>query len=223
MTAIGMAPLSGPVLGLFVVLSLWPAPVLAETLSREEALQALQDPSNPDARRAAIRSLGELGTEADQPWLVAALRDDDQLVRAMAETSLWQVWSRSGDAEIDTLFVEGVAEMGGRLLRRALETFTRIIEKKPEFAEAWNKRATIHFWLEDFEKSLADCDEVLKRNPYHFGALSGYGMIYMQLDQPQRALEYLQRALAINPNLRQVRSAIEDLQRELRQRGREST
>ena len=55
--------------------------------------------------------------------------------------------------------------------------------------------------LGDYPKSLADCDEVMRRNPYHWGALSGYGMIYMQLDQPARALEYFERALAVNPNL----------------------
>jgi tetratricopeptide (TPR) repeat protein len=196
---------------------------LAQELTHDEALQALQDPSDPDVRRAAVRALGESGTTADLRWLVAALRDEDSLVRAMAENAIWRVWSRSGDPEVDRLFVEGVAEMGARQLRRAVETFSRIIEMKPDFAEAWNKRATIYFWLGEHEKSLADCDEVMKRNPYHFGALSGYGMIYMRLDRPERAIEYLQRALAINPNLRQLRSTIEELERELRERGRDTT
>jgi tetratricopeptide (TPR) repeat protein len=63
----------------------------------------------------------------------------------------------------------------------------------------------------------------MKRNPYHFGALAGYGMIYIQLDQPERALDYLERALAINPNLRQIRSAVERIRRLLREEGRETT
>ena len=210
-------------LGLIAAVVLLSPPVSAGTLSHEQALQALQDANDAEARREGVRTLGETGTSVDLPWLVAALRDEDPLVRAMAESSLWRVWSRSGDEEIDRMFVTGVAEMGARQFRRALETFTRIIDRKPEFAEAWNKRATIYFWLGEFENSLTDCDEVMKRNPYHFGALSGYGMIYMQLDRPERALEYLERALAINPNLRQVRSAIEDLKRELLERGREST
>jgi tetratricopeptide (TPR) repeat protein len=198
-------------------------PATAEILTRERALEALQHPANPAARRQAVQSLGETGIIADLPWLAAALRDDDQLVRAVAENSLWRVWSRSGDEEIDRLFIEGVAEMQSRQLRRAIETFSRIIEKKPEFAEAWNKRATIHYWLGEFEKSLADCDEVMKRNPYHFGALTGYGMIYIHLDQPERALDYLERALAINPNLRQVRAVVEEIRRLLREGGRERT
>lgn len=222
MTAIDRTFASVLALGLLVVATPTAIPARAGAMTREDALQALQNPTDPEARREAVRTLGETGTTADQPWLVAALRDDDQLVRAMAENSLWQVWGRSGDPRIDTLFVEGVAEMGSRMLRRAVETFTRIIELKPEFAEAWNKRATIYYLLGEFDKSLADCDEVMKRNPDHFGALSGYGMIYIQLDRPERAIVYLERALAINPNLRQVRSAIEELRRELRERGRES-
>ena len=64
----------------------------------------------------------------------------------------------------------------------------------------------------EYEKSLADCDEVLKRNPSHFGVLSGYGQIYLQLNQPERALSYFERALAVNPNMEQVERVIEELQ-----------
>jgi tetratricopeptide (TPR) repeat protein len=73
-----------------------------------------------------------------------------------------------------------------------------------------------------YTKSLADCDEVLKRNPHHFGALSGYGMIYLQLDQPERALEYLERALAVNPNLSSVLETVEMLKRLLIQRRKDT-
>lgn len=209
--------------GLLAVALLAPAPLAAQPRTHDEALHALRDAADPAARRAAARALGETGTSADVPALVAALRDGDAMVRAMAEASLWQVWSRSGDAEVDRLFQQGLAEMQERRLRQALGTFTRIIETKPGFAEAWNKRATVYFWLGELDKSLADCDEVMKRNSYHFGALSGYGLIYIQLDQPERALEYLERALAINPTMRQVRRTIEELRRELRERGRDTT
>ena len=73
-----------------------------------------------------------------------------------------------------------------------------------------------------YAKSLADCDEVLKRNPHHFGALSGYGMIYLQLDQPARALEYFERALAVNPNLSSVVDTVEMLKRLLIQRRKDT-
>jgi len=143
--------------------------------------------------------------------LVQALRDVDSRVRAFAENAMWQVWSRSGDAEADRLFAVGVEQMQARQAEAAVETFTGVIARRPEFAEGWNKRATVYYLLGEYTKSLADCDEVLKRNPYHFGALSGYGMIYLQLDQPTRALEYFERALAVNPNLSSVQEAADKL------------
>ena len=103
----------------------------------------------------------------------------------------------------------------------AIETFTSVITNKPEFAEGWNKRATLYFLAGEFDKSLKDCDEVLKRNPLHFGVLAGYGQIYVQLEQPERALDYFQRALKINPNMTGVAQSIEVLKEFVsRRRGR---
>ncbi|MEK7837740.1 MAG: tetratricopeptide repeat protein, partial [candidate division NC10 bacterium] len=98
-----------------------------------------------------------------------------------------------------------------RAPRAAIEAFTKIIDQKPDFAEGWNKRATIYYLIGEYEKSLKDCDEVMKRNPSHFGALAGYGQIYLQLGKPERALEYFQRALDVNPNMEQVEAAVEQL------------
>jgi tetratricopeptide (TPR) repeat protein len=131
------------------------------------------------------------------------------------------VWSRSGDETVDRLFAVGVEQMAQRQLEAAAETFSRIIQRRPEFAEGWNKRATVYFLLGDYRRSLADCDEVMARNPYHWGALSGYGMIYMQLDQPGRAIDYLEKALVVNPNLDQVAQTIEVLKTLLLQRRRD--
>jgi tetratricopeptide (TPR) repeat protein len=194
----------------------------AAALTREEARAALADTASTDNRRHGAVGLGQTGTMADVPALARALNDDDDTVRALAEQALWQVWSRSGDAAIDELFATGVEQMSVGQLPAAAETFTRIIERRPDFAEGWNKRATVYYLLADYKRSLADCDEVLKRNPHHFGALSGYGMIYVQLDQPARALEFFQRALAVNPNLRQVEEAVEALKALLVQRRRET-
>jgi tetratricopeptide (TPR) repeat protein len=148
---------------------------------------------------------------ADLPALAQALRDGDPLVRRFTEAAMWQVWSRSGEEAVDRLFATGVEQMNRRQLDAAITTFSQVIGRKPDFAEGWNKRATVYFMLGDYPKSLTDCDEVMRRNPYHWGALSGYGMIYMQLNQPSRALEYFERALAVNPNLSRVEDAIEEL------------
>jgi tetratricopeptide (TPR) repeat protein len=194
----------------------------ATPLTREQALAGLGR-SDLEARRQAAAWMGEVGRMEDVPALVKVLRDPDPVVRALAEHALWQVWSRSGDSEIDRLFQQGVAQMTQRDGPAAIATFSRIIEKRPEFAEGWNKRATVYFLMGEYEKSLADCDEVVKRNPSHFGALAGYGQIYLQLNQPDRALAYFERALAVNPNLEQVEQVIEELKDRLMQRKKDTT
>ena len=190
--------------------------------AREQALAALADPANVESRRRGAQGLGETGTMADLPALARALRDRDPLVRALAERAMWEVWSRSGDEAVDDLFSIGVEQMSARQGEAAVETFTRVIARRPEFAEGWNKRATAYYLLGEYRKSLADCDEVLKRNPYHFGALSGYGMIHLQLGEPARALDWFERALQVNPNLPHVHETVEALRRLLIERHKDT-
>jgi tetratricopeptide (TPR) repeat protein len=186
-------------------------------LTREQALTQIKS-EDVDLRRQGAAWLGELGVPADAPLLIAALTDPDEVVRVLAENSVWQVWTRSGDKEVDGLMQAGIEQMNRGDGPGAVETFTRIIQRKPDFAEGWNKRATVYFLMGEYEKSLQDCDEVMKRNPSHFGALAGYGQIYLQLDQPERALDYFRKALRVNPNLRGVAQIIPQLERALMER-----
>ena len=154
---------------------------------------------------------------SDQPLLVKRLRDQDEIVRGIAEQGLWQLWSRSGDAELDRLMVAGIERMQEARLDEAIAIFGEIIRRRPAFAEGWNKRATAHYLAGNLRRSLADCDEVMKRNPFHFGALSGYGQIHFQLGEYEKALLYWRRALEVNPNMPGVEaniSGIEELLKE---------
>lgn len=199
------------------------APAAADSAvpSRAQALAALKKTDPLERRRGAL-GLETAGRMEDAPVLIAALRDPDESVRAIAEEALWAVWSRSGDARVDEIFKRGMSEMSAEHLSEAIATFTRVIELKPDFAEGWNKRATVLYLAGEYRRSLADCDEVIKRNPQHFGALSGYGQIYLRLDQPGKALEYFRRALAVNPNLDGVQGTIEQLE-EIEARRRQRT
>ena len=212
-----MKPRGGVALLLVLVI----ATSASAQMSRDAALQALGQ-GDPEARRQAVTALGAMGTFDDVPKLAAALRDSDPLVRRLTERALWEVWSRSGDRDIDRLFAVGVEQMNDQQGAAAVQTFSEIIRRKPEFAEGWNKRATVYYVLGEYAKSLADCDEVMKRNPYHFGALSGYGMIYMELNEPARALTYFERTLAVNPNLESVAEAVQMLRRLLIQQRRDA-
>jgi tetratricopeptide (TPR) repeat protein len=196
-----------------MTMALWiSSPAAAEGLSRDQALQALSHVDASSRREAATR-LGDVGTMADVKLLVGALRDRDEEVRDRAEQAMWRIWARSGDAEVDKLYAAGLEQMNAGSLQQGIATFTRIIALKPDFAEGWNKRATLYYLAGELRKSLADCDEVMKRNPYHFGALAGYALIYVRLESYDRALEYSRRALEINPNLQQVKLNIELIER----------
>jgi len=207
---------------------LWSAAVLiacsahAADLSREQALEALQRPE-ATARLAGVQRLADIGQMADADSLVGRLGDADPQVRATAAEAMWRIWSRSGDPAIDRLFARGLQQMQGSAYDDALATFNEIVLRKPEFAEGWNKRATLYFLLDRNQESLKDCDEVLKRNPNHFGALSGAGQIHLQLGHPQLALEFFKRALQVNPNLEGLQQMIPMLEQHLRDKSRNTT
>jgi tetratricopeptide (TPR) repeat protein len=183
---------------------------------------ALTHTQSPDAevRLSACRKLAEIGMQEDLPLLQSRLSDEDERVRATAEAAIWTIWSRSGDAATDRLFARGLEEMREGRLKVAVETFNRVIAMRPGFTEAWNKRATVYFLLGEDELSLKDCDEVLKRNPQHFGVLAGYGQIYLRKGDLQRALDYFEQALAINPNMAGVQASIDALRELMIRRGR---
>ena len=193
---------------------------IPEITTRAAALRALEHP-DVGYRVAGIAYIGRTGLAADGTLLVKRLSDPDRYVRALAEEAVWRVWSRSGDAEVDGVLAAGVEHMAAGRYAQAIESFSRVIERKPSFAEGWNKRATAWYLAGDMRKSLADCDEVMKRNPQHFGALSGYGQIYIHLEDYEKAIEYFRRAIEVNPNLTDLDTIIrrlEELVREKRRR-----
>ena len=191
----------------------------AAQLTRAQALEAIELPE-ARARVAGVGRLAEIGRSADADRLLGRLRDTDPQVRGLAAAAMWQIWSRSGDPVIDKLFARGLEQMQASAFDDALATFSEIVRRKPAFAEGWNKRATVYFLLGQNEKSLKDCDEVLKRNRNHFGALSGAGQIHMKLGNAQLALEFFQRALDVNPNLEGLAQVIPMLELHLRDKGR---
>src|SRR5262245_638250 len=98
--------------------------------SREHGLADLRDAGNVEARRRGARMLGDAGTMADAPALVDALRDADPVVRALSERSLWEVWGRSGDGEADRLLAIGIEQMSEQRGEAAVETFTKVIDRR---------------------------------------------------------------------------------------------
>jgi tetratricopeptide (TPR) repeat protein len=133
------------------------------------------------------------------------LRGDDPTLAATAEAILWRIWCRSGDTETDRIFRAGVGAMQQQKFTEAEALFSRVIELKPDFAEGWNKRATVRFMGGNFAGSIADCRQALARNPNHFGAASGQGLCHMSLNEFAEAAVCFRRALEIHPHLDGVR------------------
>jgi tetratricopeptide (TPR) repeat protein len=180
--------------------------------SRQQALAQLAS-SETTARLEAIVWLANYGSMADAARLDALLRDDNAVVRDYAEQGLWGLWSRSGDAAIDALMARGVQQIDAQDYQAAIATFSEIVRRKPAFAEGWNKRATVHYLAGEDRKSITDCAEVLKRNPRHFGALSGLGLIYTRLERYDEALAWFRKALEVNPNMLGVEMNLRSLER----------
>ena len=191
----------------------------AAELTRAQALRAIEQP-DADARLAGVERLARVGTMADAERLINRMGDSAEPVREAAEAALWEIWNRSGDPAVDKLFAKGVLQMQVQALDDALATFSLIVRRKPGFAEGWNKRATIYFLLGRNQESLKDCDEVLKRNRHHFGALSGAGQIHLKLGNAEKALDFFRRAVDVNPNLDAAARIIPLLEEHLREKAR---
>ncbi len=170
----------------------------------------------PADKLKALELLARVGDLQVMPALVQALRDDDVDVRAAAQNAMWAIWLQSGREEIDALMAEGIRLMDRERYGEAVEIFTQMIAKAPTFAEGYNKRATVYYLMEEFDKSIADIHKTLELNPVHFGALSGMGLCYLGLNEPRQALEWFERAVAVNPNLDSIQHYIQQIRAYLR-------
>lgn len=164
------------------------------------------------------------GANADQkdPRLDALFADlkkvSGYLQGRTIEQQIWSIWLAAGEPDIDKLMGEGVEAMAAQDFKTALADFTKIVELAPEFAEGWNKRATVRYLIGDFEGSLADVDMTLALEPRHFGALSGLGLINTALERDEEAIVAFEQALAVNPHMPGVLANIEYVKQRLKDR-----
>ncbi len=139
----------------------------------------------------------------------------DSTVLQEAETSIWDIWYESGQADIDVLLVEAAELMGSGQLAAAESIYSRVIATAPNFSEGWNRRATVRYYRRDYTGSLDDIQQTLKLEPRHFGAIWGLGMILGSQRDYQRAILAFERLLEIKPHASDARPRIELLKQEL--------
>ena len=129
----------------------------------------------------------------------------------LVENRIWALWFASGSDTADLLMSRVKTASDEKDTRLALQLLDAVIDLKPDYVEAWNRRATIHFANKEFGKSLADIRQVLAREPRHFGALTGLGVIMQELGEDKFALEAFRRALAVNPHLQKIPEFVKTL------------
>ncbi|MEQ8356638.1 MAG: tetratricopeptide repeat protein [Kiloniellaceae bacterium] len=136
----------------------------------------------------------------------------------LVEGQIWSIWVQSDDGAVRILMREGIDALSQGNYSRALSKFEQIVLIAPGFAEGWNKRATVHYLLGNYAESLADISKTLELEPRHFGALSGRGLVYVELEDERRALKAFEAALAIHPNLTSAALNAAQLRKMLRDR-----
>jgi tetratricopeptide (TPR) repeat protein len=131
-----------------------------------------------------------------------------------AEQEIIALWLESGSDTVDLLMGRTLTAMEAKDYPLALDYLDRILILKPDYAEGWNKRATVHFLVDDYSKAIADIERTLSIEPRHFGALSGLGTIMRDLGDKDRALTAYRQALDIDPYLDSVKDALTEIEKE---------
>jgi tetratricopeptide (TPR) repeat protein len=196
-TRLGAILLPAILAAAFAVPALWPAPTLAQANR-----QFLEPPS----------SLPRIQGNLNLDRLFAALKvaPDDESAKYV-ENRIWALWIAT-DSDTTTLLMSRVkSAVDAKDLDLGIRLLTAIINIKPDYIEAWNRRATLYYMKKDFDDSLVDIHEVLKREPRHFGALSGLGMIMQEIGDDKHALEAFRRALAVHPHLEKIPDLVKQL------------
>src|SRR5262245_355456 len=165
----------------------------------------VEPPANlPRAQR------GDRAKNLDLLFEALKLAPDETTGKAI-EDRIWALWITSQSDTANLLMNRAKTAMEKQDLDLALRLLDTVVELKPDYIEAWNRRATIFFLRKDYGRSLADIRQVLAREPRHFGALAGLGTILQDIGEDAPALDAFRRALAIHPNLKGIGERIKTL------------
>lgn len=190
-----------------------PSPAPPSIVAPPDTEDLAPDPSAPQPPGNAAPEV-EAGETLDT--LFADLkRESDADAAGSIIRDIWAEWNDSGSATVDALMGWAGDAMTDSRYFTALDLLDQVIVLEPDYAEGWNRRATLHYMLGDHGKSMADINRVLKLEPRHFGALSGMGMILMQAGNDEMALRAFQRVLKVFPADANAQQRVMELQEKL--------
>jgi len=184
-----------------------PAPAAGQVVQPpgQPSIEPIQPPKDlPKAQR------GDRTRNLD--FLFEALKvAPDEASAKHIEERIWALWVVSGSDTANLLMTRVKTAVEAQDIDLAIKLLDSVIEIKPDYIEAWNRRATLYYMKKDFARSLADIRQVLSREPRHFGALSGLGLILQEFGDEKRALEAFRRALEIHPRLQKIPDLVKTL------------
>ena len=188
--------------------------VLAAIVAATPAASLAQDPGPkkklPDAPAKLPRVPADKGRGLD--FLFGALKAaPDEASAKHVEARIWAIWLQTPSDTVALLMTRAKAAMEAQNSDVALKLLDSVVKLRPDYVEGWNRRATLYYLRNDYAHSLADIEQVLAREPRHFGALAGLGMIMEDLGDDKRALDAFRKALAVNPHLDKVPELVKTL------------
>jgi tetratricopeptide (TPR) repeat protein len=182
-----------------------PAPPDAPQQPREHQLEK---PPTPPDRLPNVKADQSRGLD----FLFGALKAaPDEASAKHVEARIWAQWLATPSDTAQLLMTRAKAAVDARQFDVALELLDAVVKLRPDYTEAWNRRATVYYLKDDYGHALHDIEQVLAREPRHFGALAGLGMILRELGDDKRALDAFRKALAVNPHLDKIPDLVKTL------------
>ena len=185
------------------------APVAA--LAQNPQAQPKQQKKLPEAP-GKLPKVGAADRAHGLDFLFGALKvAPDEASARHVEARIWALWLQTPSDTAALLMMRAKAAMDAQQMDVALKLLDAVIKLRPDYVEGWNRRATLYYLQNDYAHSLEDIAQVLAREPRHFGALAGLGMIMQDLGDDKRALDAFRKALAVNPYLEKVPELVKTL------------
>ena len=153
--------------------------------------------------------------ELDELFKQLLKAEEEPIIREI-EGQIWEIWLQHPNPDIERLMQLGTQRMNAQAVSEAMVVFTQVTISYPDYAEAWNKRATLHYLIGDAEASEADIKKTLELEPRHFGALSGLGLVYLQSGELSKAKKAFENLVAVHPNSPNAKSNLDLINEQLR-------
>jgi tetratricopeptide (TPR) repeat protein len=181
------------------------APALAQQIVPPPAGKQKKLPEAP-------AKLPKVDRSKNLDFLFGALKAaPDEASAKHVEARIWAIWIQTPSDTASLLMTRAKTAVDAQKIEIAIKLLDSVIKLRPDYIEAWNRRATLYYMQNDYGRSLADIREVLIREPRHFGALAGLGMIMQEVGDEKRALEAYRKALAVNPHLEKIPDQVKAL------------